>query len=150
LTNNITPVLCVPIFVSGAMRGVMYLEGTESRAGFQMEHLRYLKAFAAVAGAALGKAREVESIKDERDLLKELVHADSEMIGNSEAIRRLRETMRKAAATDSPVLITGESGTGKELVARGIHEMSARAKSLLVPVNCGAIVETLIESEFFG
>jgi len=58
--------------------------------------------------------------------------------------------VKKVAQTDSSVLILGESGTGKELIARSIHHNSPRANKNFVPVNCGAIVETLAESEFFG
>jgi two-component system, NtrC family, nitrogen regulation response regulator NtrX len=72
------------------------------------------------------------------------------LIGAAPAMRRLRETIDKAAPTHATVLITGESGSGKELVARAIHRGSARRDRPLVQVNCAAIPEELIESELFG
>jgi len=72
------------------------------------------------------------------------------LIGESEAMRALREVARRVAGGDAKVLITGESGVGKDLVARYIHERSARAMRPFVPVNCAAISETLLESELFG
>jgi len=72
------------------------------------------------------------------------------MIGRSKAIRKVFNQILAAARSDASVVIYGESGTGKEMVARAIHHMSARRHKPLVPVNCGAIPENLIESEFFG
>jgi DNA-binding NtrC family response regulator len=74
----------------------------------------------------------------------------SELIGGSEAMQQVKEVIGKVAAADSPVLIEGESGTGKELVAAAIHRLSARAKRPFIPVNCSAIPQDLLESEFFG
>ncbi len=72
------------------------------------------------------------------------------LIGESDAMRQVYNTIRKVASTDVPVLITGESGTGKELVARAVHEASPRKGGPLAAVNCAAIPENLIESELFG
>ena len=74
----------------------------------------------------------------------------SPLVGESLAIQKIFETIEKVAQTDSTVLITGESGTGKELVARAIHENSARASKPWVVVNCGAIPSELLEAELFG
>lgn len=73
-----------------------------------------------------------------------------ELIGESEAIEKLRATVQKLARSQAPVYISGESGSGKELVARLIHEQSARSGAEFVPVNCGAIPDELMESELFG
>ena len=72
------------------------------------------------------------------------------MVGGSEPMRRLQETIAKAAPTNATVLIAGESGTGKELIARALHRNSRRADARFVQVNCAAIPEELIESELFG
>ncbi len=72
------------------------------------------------------------------------------LLGESRAIESTRATITKLARSQAPVHINGESGTGKELAARLIHEQSARADKHFIPVNCGAIPEALMESEFFG
>jgi two-component system response regulator PilR (NtrC family) len=76
--------------------------------------------------------------------------AETRLIGDSEAMRVIRATIQKLARSQAPVYISGESGTGKELVARNIHDQGPRAGQPFVPVNCGAIPQDLLESEFFG
>ncbi|MGR3302314.1 MAG: sigma-54-dependent transcriptional regulator [Candidatus Scalindua sp.] len=73
-----------------------------------------------------------------------------EIIGDSKKIEEVLELVRLVSKTNSSVLITGESGTGKELIANPIHTMSNRSRYPFVPVNCGALTETLLESELFG
>lgn len=73
-----------------------------------------------------------------------------EIIGNSPVMKKLEEIITKLARSQAPVFIHGESGTGKELVAQSIHLQSARRDAPFVPINCGAIPENLVESEFFG
>lgn len=75
---------------------------------------------------------------------------NQEIIGESEALNKIKETIDKVAGTEARVLVTGENGTGKELVARWIHAKSNRSKSNIVEVNCAAIPSELIESELFG
>jgi len=72
------------------------------------------------------------------------------LIGDDPSIKRVLDLVGKVAPTDSSVLVLGESGTGKELIARALHELSPRANKPLVPINCGAIPENLLESELFG
>lgn len=75
---------------------------------------------------------------------------ESRLIGDSPAISSVREMIVKLARSQAPVYISGESGSGKELAARLIHRQSVRGNAPFIPVNCGAIPETLVESEFFG
>jgi two-component system response regulator PilR (NtrC family) len=88
----------------------------------------------------------------ENALRVDAVHEESKsrLLGNSPAMRELRDMIEKVSRSQAPVHISGESGTGKELVARLIHESGPRAEGPFVPVNCGAIPAELMESEFFG
>jgi len=74
----------------------------------------------------------------------------SELIGESESMQKIQELIATVAPTDTTVLIRGESGTGKELIARAIHSSSPRRYHAIVPINCGGLSETLLESELFG
>lgn len=99
------------------------------------------------------KAEEREQLRTEVGRLRAEVSAGrrlGDIVARSPTMIRALETAGKVAGHRSPVLLTGESGTGKELMARLIHRESDRAKGPFVPVNCGAIPETLLESEFFG
>lgn len=96
---------------------------------------------------------ESRKLKDEVRLLRrqvERTYSFKEIVGESEAMQRVFGLIHKVAQSDVDVLITGETGTGKELVARSIHQRSRRSKGRFVPVDCGAIPENLLESEFFG
>ena len=86
----------------------------------------------------------------ETRVLKRKVARVRDMVGESQAIKKIRETIDKVAPTEARVLVTGPNGAGKELVARWIHEKSARANGPIVEVNCAAIPSELIESELFG
>jgi DNA-binding NtrC family response regulator len=80
----------------------------------------------------------------------ERIEGPSQLIGESSSMNRVRQLIAKVAPTNSTVLILGETGTGKELVARALHDQSLRADAPFVAVNCGALPESLIESELFG
>ena len=94
--------------------------------------------------------RQTELIEENRELKEQLTCQFGMIVGTAPKLLAVLETARKVAARDIPVLITGESGTGKELVARAVHEHSSRNEGGFVPINCGAIPATLLESELFG
>ncbi|PYM26095.1 MAG: Fis family transcriptional regulator [Candidatus Rokuibacteriota bacterium] len=110
---------------------------------FKLDELRLT-----IANALERKRLQEENRELKRQLRRE--HGFEGFIGKSPRILEVFETIRKTADSGSTVMITGESGTGKELVARAVHLESARRSGPFVSVNCGAIPETLMESELFG
>ena len=95
-------------------------------------------------------AMDKSTLVRETKTLKKKVSQGSVIVGESERILEIKESIDKVAGTDARVLITGENGTGKELVARQLHEKSIRKKGPMIEVNCAAIPSELIESELFG
>lgn len=91
-------------------------------------------------------------ISENKNLKKQLQDDNSfdKFIGNSETAMALKKLARRVASSESTVLIRGESGTGKDLIARGLHHHSPRCKGPFITINCGALPETLLESELFG
>ncbi|MDI9364248.1 MAG: sigma-54 dependent transcriptional regulator [Flavobacterium sp.] len=95
-------------------------------------------------------AMDKNTLVKETKVLKRKASKVQEIIGESEAIKKILATIEKVAPTDARVLVTGENGSGKELVARWLHEKSTRSSNAIVEVNCAAIPSELIESELFG
>jgi two-component system NtrC family response regulator len=99
------------------------------------------------------RAFHLSEIEDENRNLHTILDKDigfGGMVGQHPEMLKVFEIIKKVATADATVLVTGESGTGKELVVRAIHERSARNKGPFIPINCGAIPETLLEAELFG
>ena len=99
---------------------------------------------------SIRNAIDKNNLVTETKFLKRKVSKTFDIIGETPAIGKIKETIEKVAPTEARVLITGENGTGKELVARWLHEKSNRASMALVEVNCASIPSELIESELFG
>ena len=106
-----------------------------------------------VVRASIRRAVEHTQLVRENSVLKDrmvCLEGASDLHGQSAAMEGIRQKIARVATTNATVLITGETGTGKELVARAIHRNSQRASKPLIPVNCAAFTETLLESELFG
>ena len=95
-------------------------------------------------------ALNYQRLLDENENMKRLMITGENLIGESEAMKRLKELIRKMASTSSRVLITGENGTGKEIVAKDIHRLSERKNEPFIHVNCATIPRDLMEIELFG
>lgn len=98
----------------------------------------------------LRNAVDKNNLVIETKVLKRKISKTREIVGDTPAISKIKDTIAKVAPTDARVLITGENGSGKELVARWIHEKSNRSNAPIIEVNCAAIPSELIESELFG
>ncbi len=106
-----------------------------------------------VLSATMASALRVKSLQDENTELKKTVKGQfslGKLVSSSQVMKEVFQLIGCVADTDSTVLILGESGTGKELIAQTIHNNSTRRQGNLIPVNCGAIPEALLESELFG
>jgi len=100
--------------------------------------------------SAARRALERSASKDSAEAASTMAYEQTGLVGRSPAMLELYKEIARVAPSRSTVLVVGESGTGKELVARSIHEHSTAAHGPFVPVNCGALTETLLEAELFG
>ncbi len=145
-------VMCAPLMQKGDVFGVIYLGNDNVVSLFDDRALEVLAPFAAQASLLVQNAMLLDSLRRENLSLKEAVSSRQygELIGSGASMREVYRRIEKVAATDISVLVSGETGTGKEVVAREIHRRSPRASGPFVAVNCGAIPESLLESELFG
>ncbi len=152
-------IACVPLFMGGGVVGAVYLDSRKDH-HFGEPERGLLEGFAHLMAAAIETARGHEEIERTRIRLEgENLSLRQEvgsrfnhqnLIGTSTEMRRVLALIEPAAVAPSTVLITGENGTGKELVARILHHSGPRRKGPFVSVNCGAIPQSLVESELFG
>jgi Nif-specific regulatory protein len=148
--DSATGITGVPLYLDGILGGVLMVKTLNRSDQGLSAHLDTLTAVASLASVGFEANQEVETLKAEKALLQEQIGASTGIVGRSPAIRKLLELIARVAPRDTTVLITGESGTGKELIARALHQQSARSERPFVAVNCAALSENLFESELFG
>ncbi len=147
---NIRSAVCSPLMFRDEILGVIYLDNRALAGSFSQDDQMFLIALCHQAGIALGNARLHRRVVQENIWLENTLKPKYQILGDSEKMKRVFETIKKVAPTDITVLVQGETGTGKELVAKAIHSLSSRREHAFVPVNCAAIPKELIESELFG
>jgi len=145
-------VMCAPLMAQGELLGILYVGNDNVVNLFEERSLDVLTIFAGQASLILQNALLLDSLQADFENLKQKFEMSrfGDIIGSCPTMLEVFRTVEKVASTDISVLITGETGTGKELIARALHDRSARADKAFVVVNCGAIPENLIESELFG
>lgn len=150
-------VVCAPIRLEGRPIGVIHLYSTSVTDPLDSQHLEYTLAVADHMAGLVRKTRDRQKLA--QDLIISLIRSkeyqlqlglESVLIGNSQAVQKLKQAIVRVARSDATVLIRGESGVGKELVARAVHFNSPRKEGPIICVNCAALTESLLESELFG
>jgi len=150
--------ICVPIKTGDKVVGALGVVFYPGKVSFSMEGgVRILTMVASLIGQAVELSRMVD--KEKKTLIEEKIrlqrelkvrHSLENVVGQSNRMKEIYETVHRVAATKATVFLRGESGTGKELIARAIHYNSRRAQGPFIKVNCTALPETLLESELFG
>ena len=167
-------VLCVPLKFHEDVLGVIYLDNRHRRHAFQESELKTLQTFSDQAVIAITTARIIEAQNNKNSRLRSRIeeqteelavaHQDIEhrqsllesrytlenIVAHSEAMQKILLMVQRLSSSTLAVCIQGESGTGKELIARSLHFNSERGKGPFISENCGALTETLLESELFG
>ncbi len=157
---HIQSILCVPLFTDGRLLGMVYLDDSRRTHAFAETQRSMVEGFVHLIAVAIDKSRSHDEAQqantrlgDENVGLRTVVgksgHAFG-VIGASAPMRRVLTMVEHAARTKTTVLLTGENGTGKQLIAEALHRSGKRAHGPFVTVNCGAITDTLLESELFG
>lgn len=150
---NIRSILCVPMEKQGQAVGLIFVDSRTSANVFSEKDRVFLSAFANIAAVAVENAQLQARLREENRMLKQEVkqqYGFENIIGRAPTFRNALAVVERVVESDVPVLIQGESGTGKELIARAIHYNGPRRERKFVAQYCGALPETLLESELFG
>ncbi|MCA9664195.1 MAG: nitric oxide reductase transcriptional regulator NorR [Myxococcales bacterium] len=158
-TRDVHACLGCPLMEGDTVIGVLTADALEPGAFDKLDE-GFLQMLGALAGAALHTSRIIEALEVASRRHQQVAHVlqrdaasrdgGNQLIGTSVAMQRIRQEIELVAPSDFAVLITGDTGVGKEVVARLVHQHSARAAHPLIYVNCAALPETIVESELFG
>ena len=151
--NRISCFICVPLVLKEQIVGTIYVDSCNMAHQFTESDLTFLAAFAHHAAIAMENLRLREKLEAENLYLQEqlkTVYSFNTLVGHSPAMEAVYAKMTAVAQSPVTVVVQGETGTGKELIARAIHFNSNRSKEKFIPVNCGAMPDSLLESELFG
>lgn len=154
---NAKSVICAPISLNGITYGLIHLYSTTADRSLDGEALEFTLAVGEHMAGLVAKFNNqasleagLERVLGENISLRQMLEVESDLIGESSAMRVLHDVIGRFALADATVLVRGESGVGKELVARAIHFNSPLSTGPFVTMNCAALTESLLESELFG
>jgi transcriptional regulator with GAF, ATPase, and Fis domain len=150
---KVLSVICLPLMHDDDLVGAVYLDNRSFRGVFKPETFQFAQKFADFISVAAVHALEQQRLRDNVEaLLRDLREQYSfrEIIASHPAMMEILRLVAQVADTEATILIQGETGTGKELIARALHQNSSRADQPFVAINCGALQESLLESELFG
>jgi transcriptional regulator with GAF, ATPase, and Fis domain len=149
---KLSSVLCVPLMHRGRPFGLVYVGSDRVGTHFDRAGLDTLTIFAAQASLLVQNALLLDELRADNRGLRERLEQQrfGDLLGSCPGMQEVYRQIEKVAPTDLSVLVVGETGTGKELVARELHRRSPRGEGPFVAINCGALPETLLESELFG
>lgn len=152
LASRIMSIVCLPLKAGDRFTGVLYLDSREGIETLAKTESVLLEIFASIIGMALNNSLVLEQSLVENESLRASLNLVNfpEIIGKSDSILKVLQTVQNLLPTDLAVLITGETGTGKELIARVLHFSGKRKNGPFLAVNCSALTKTLLESELFG
>ncbi len=153
LRLNLISVICLPLVNNGQVFGVVYVDTGNRRRAFTEDTLAAVTTFSEFISLAAFNALERHRLRSRVDLLEQELrerYRFDAIVGRDPKMVEVLKLVSKVAPSDATITIEGESGTGKELVARAIHYNSTRHDQAFVPINCGALPETLQEAELFG
>ncbi len=152
--------ICMPAKLGDETLGYLCLDGRVGKDPFPMNHVPFVRMLCSQIAVGLSNIKIYEELREQRDRFEnEAVFYKKEMgivkpaetiIGKSQGSKAVQDQIHQVAPTDSSVLVLGETGVGKELVAKAIHNLSARANGPFIPVNLAALPQELIVSELFG
>jgi transcriptional regulator with GAF, ATPase, and Fis domain len=151
--RKLGPALAIPLVFGNDVIGVINLVNSRERRSFTNDDARLLSTIAPLASQFIQRAQQQTTLSEDNQRLLQTIrqqHGSNLLIGESKAIKKVRDTIAQVAGFTASVFLMGETGTGKELAAKAIHYQSARAGKPFLAVNCAAIPENLFESELFG
>jgi len=151
--QKITAAACLPLRIKTQQVGGIYMDSTETRSQFRPEIEPFLNAFANQAAIAIENAQMYDRLRSENRRLRQALADKTEftgIIGQSPAMRQTLEVVKSVMDTPATTLIFGESGTGKELIAKALHYNGKNKNKPFIALFCGALPESLLESELFG
>jgi transcriptional regulator with GAF, ATPase, and Fis domain len=151
--NQIRSLLCIALSVGSHVVGALYLDSRLGSGHFGPEDKAFLLTVSKILASVIEKSKFFHGLAEENILLKAKMIEEigaGYVLGRSQQIKKIYQLVDNVAPANLPVLIQGETGTGKGMLARLIHQKSQRKEKKFLTINCGAIPETLLESELFG